>query len=707
MGTMRRWIGLAALALVALVALGGGCQRGEVAGAGGHALTLEKFLPLYNHHVRQWVEQQHNAVAKHLAELDAKLAAAPADGRAALEAERGDLQREEAKWKLRLGLGDFLDQADESALPQDLVWEDGQQEPEIGDPRAIKGGVFNSIPMVSFPPTMRSFGPNSNHSYRSQFYDEIDMSLVGLHPATGKVIPGLARRWAVGADGRTVYYELDPDATYSDGVPVRARDFLMYVFIRVSDYVSAPFEKEFIRDQFAKITTIGERHIAVTLPEAKPLPAYFASLSPAPPHFYSEYGPDFAERYQWRFPPTTGAYEVRPEDIVKGVSITQTRVENWWARDKKFYRYRFNVNKIVSRVVRDEAKAFELFRAGEIDATMLTRPEYWHEKSEIPPVFDGYVERHMFYTRYPRIPYGLYLNVAQGLLADRNVRLGIEHAMNFRRVIEIVHRGDYSRLSQFSAGYGEFTDPSINARPFSVQQAREYFAQAGFTEQGPDGILRRPDGTRLSVSVTYDARPIFDRIMAILQEEARKAGFELRLDNLESTVCYRKVMQKQHEMTFTAWGVNPPFPDYHQFLHSSNARDERGNLKPQTNNIFSYSNPEMDVLVEQVRNARNTEELKQAAWKVQKIMDDEAIFVPGFSMDFVRVGSWRWLRWPDSETTRFCPPIISDPFEVHVHWIDPQIQQETRAAMRSGATFPEVMAIHDDYREGGKAQPNE
>lgn len=704
MRSLAPWICSLLASVLALT----GCERGPAAAPVDHSGALKEFVPLYNAHVHQWIATQHSALKTHLAELDAKLATASPETRVALETERAALAREDEKWTFRESLGNFLDYADPSTIPADLTWEDGMQEPEIGDPRALKGGVFRTIPMVSFPPTMRPFGPNSNHGYRSQFYDEINLSMVSLHPATGKVIPGLAKRWAVSADGRTVFFEIDPDATYSDGVPVKAEDFLMYIYTRVSDFVSAPFEKEYIRDQFAKFTVLGEHYLAVTLPEAKPLTPYFASASPAPPHFYKEYGPDFAERYQWRFPPTTGAYIVRDEDIVKGVSITQTRVENWWARDKKFYRYRFNVNKIVSRVVRDESKGFELFRAGEIDATILTRPENWHEKSEIPPVFDGYIERHMFYTRYPRIPYGLYLNVAKGLLADRNVRLGISHAMNFRRVIELVHRGDYARLSQFSSGYGEFTDPNITARPFSVQQARDYFALAGFTEQGPDGILRRPDGTPLSISLSYNAQPIFDRIMAILQEESRKAGFELRLDNLESTVSYRKVMQKQHEMTFTAWGVGPPFPDYHQFLHSSNARDERGNLKPQTNNIFSYSSPEMDALVERVRSARDTEEVKEASWKVQKIMDDEAIFVPGFSMDFVRVGSWRWLRWPDSETTRFCPPIISDPFEVHVHWIDPAIEKETRAAMRKGESFPEVMAIHDDYREGtSTTDPNE
>ena len=86
------------------------------------------------------------------------------------------------------------------------------------------------------------------------------------------------------------------------------------------------------------------------------------------------------------------------------------------------------------------------------------------------------------------------------------------------------------------------------------------FAKAGYTQEGRDGILIKPDGTRLSVSVTYPAMPQIDRIFAILREEAKACGFELRLDGLEPTVAYKKEMQKQHEMALGSWLIGPPVP---------------------------------------------------------------------------------------------------------------------------------------------------
>ena len=295
------------------------------------------------------------------------------------------------------------------------------------------------------------------------------------------------------------------------------------------------------------------------------------------------------------------------------------------------------------------------------------------------------------------------------MLDEKTVRIGIQYAMNWQKVIDVIHRGDYKRLDAFNQGYLLFSDPSIKARPFSVSKARAAFREAGFTETDRDGILRRPNGPKLSISVSYRARPQYDRIFAILREEAKSCGLDLRLDSNEDTVDYKKVMLKQHEMSFTAWVITPPTPDFHQFLHSSNAFDERGNIKPQTNNLFAWGRADTDMLSEKARFARTEQELRETASKLQRIIHDEAFFVPGYTVDFVRMGSWRWLRWPDCEQTRFCPPIVYEPTELHVHWIDEEMKKETLDAKRAGRSFGEVNRIFDDYRfptaPPGEAKP--
>lgn len=660
--------------------------------------NFDSFISSYNKHITQWLNDQKEATLEAISEAETKLGKAEGEEREALERSLANLKREQEKWDFRLSLGDYFRYGKMDEIPNDLTWEDGMEHEEIGDPRAKKGGTFHQF-MLSFPPTIRPFGANSNNGFRGSLYDEIDMPLVGFHPKSMAMIPGLAKQWAVSEDGRTVYFKINEQATYSDGVPVKAGDFLFGSYVRISDDIVNPYAKQFYRENIAAITVYDDLTLSVSLPEARVYAPATAGLMPlSPPHFYADYGPDFTERHQWKFPPTTGAYEVLEKDIVKGVSVTQTRVKNWWAKDNKYYKYRFNLDRIRHVVVRDEAKAFELFRAGELDSCYITRPEYWYEKSEMDAVFNGYIERHTFYNQYPAIPRGMYLNVSKPLLDQKDIRIGIQHAMNWRKVIDVIFRGDYQRLDSFNQGYLLFSDPTIKARPFSIKAAREAFAKAGFTQSDRNGILQREDGTKLSISVSYPANPMLERMLTILREEAKACGFDLRLDSNEMTVDYIKVMQKQHEMAFTAWVITPPTPDYYQYLHSSNARDERGNLKTQTNNVFAWARDDTDLLCEKARNARTEQELSDATYRLQRIVHDEAIFVPGYTVDFVRMGSWRWLRWPDSEQTRFCAPVVYEPLEAHVHWIDEDMKKETIDAKRNGRKFPEVNRFFDDYR---------
>lgn len=659
------------------------------------SLGFDEWVPVYNRHIAGWLTKKKAETQAELDKTVAALAAAAEDKKPGLESQRVTFERDMEKWNFRQSIGDFFQFRTPEDVPKDLVWEKGLDEPEIGDPQAKKGGVIRRhFPDFSYPATIRPFGPNSNNSFRGDLYDNIDMPLVGLHPTTLKVIPGVACEWAKSPDGRTIYFKIDPEATYSDGEKVHAKDVLLAIYTRASDDVVNPYTKEYFRENFAQVITYGDAMLSVTLPEAKIYAEVAAGgLSPDSPKFYKEYGPDYADRYQWRFPPTTGAYEVQQGDIVKGVSITQTRVKNWWAKDRKYYKYRFNPDKMVTLLVREESKAFELFRAGELDTYILTQPQFWYEKSEMAPVYDGYIDRATVYNRYPRIPRGFYMNVTKPLLSDRNVRIGIHHSMNWQKVIEVIFRGDYTRLNAFNQGFGKFSDEGIKARPYSVHTARESFRQAGFTEEGPDGILKKPDGTRLSVSVTYAAIPILDRIFAILKEDAKACGFELRLDGLESTVSYKKMMQKQHEMSFSGWNTTPPTPTYYQFIHSTFAFDEKGNPRPNTNNLFVWSRPDTDELALAARDARTDEELADASKKLQHIIDDEAIFLPSYTTEFQRIGYWRWVKWADSAETHFAPALSYEPHEGYCYWIDDAVREETQEARRTGKVFPEVNRV--------------
>ena len=673
-----------------------GCQPPEEDMAS--EADFEKWYPQYNRYVRDWLGKQVEEIGAGLKKLKEEIATEEdADRRKKLEETQESKTKLLARMRSRLEIGDYFQFKEKADLPAGLEWKNGSEQPEIGDPNSQKGGAFRYF-ISSFPPTIRPFGPNSNNSFRGELYDNVEVSLVELHPETGEIMPGVAMEWAVGPDEKTVFFRLDPAAKYNDGVPVKAVDFMWWVYLRASDNVVTPWFKQYIREQLSQFTLYGDDLLAISLPESKPKLPYFASLPPSASHFYKEYGPDYKERYQWRVPPTTAAYTVKPEDLVKGVSITLSRVDDWWAADKKFYRYRFNADRIRYTVVRDRSKAWELFRAGEIDYFPITLPEYWYQKSEMPPVFNGFVERYTWYNQFPRIPWSLYLNSAKPPLDDHEVRLGICHATNWQKVIDVVFRGDASRLPGWTKGYGRFDNPEIMARPFSVGKARKHFAKAGYVKEDENGILMKENGERLEVALTFSNIPVRAKMMGILKEEALKAGLKFILDGLDHTVVYKKEMQKNHQAVFSAWGFQPPYPRYYEYFHSSNAYDDKGNLKHNTNNVFSFSDERMDQLAVAFRNARTEDELEEYAHEMQQIIHDSGVYVPGYMTEFVRVGCWRWVRWPDSDFTEFCPPRTYVPFESYVYWIDEDVRKETEDARRSGKKFPEVQAVKQRYR---------
>ncbi|MBM69436.1 MAG: ABC transporter substrate-binding protein [Haliea sp.] len=602
---------------------------------------------------------------------------------------------------------DFFSFKTPADLPPDLVWENNNHLPEIGSPDAIKGGTQNAA-MQDFPRTLRTVGPDSNGGFRAYLLDDTGMTMAHLHPETRDLYPGLAESWAIDEAARTVYVKLDPAARFSDGEPVTADDYLFMFWFYRSPYIMAPWYNNFYSTTYTNITRYDDYTISITTRELKPdLDERVLLLRPIPQHFYTDMGDDFSERYQWEFEPTPGAYIIRPEDVRKGRSIALTRNKDWWAKDKKYWRYRFNPDRIQFTVIRDDAKTFEAFKRGDIDQFGLGLAEYWYEKlpDSDPDIQAGYIHKVMYYNQRPRPNFGLWINTAQPLLSDRDIRLGINYATNWELVIEKFFRGDNTRMNTGQEGFGEFTHPTITARTFDISKAQAHFAAAGFTERGADGILVNDQGQRLAFTLSTGYESLRD-VLTILREEAAKAGLDLRIEVLDGTVGWKKVQEKQHDIFFTAFGVFLElYPRFWEHYHSDNAYDRaflddgsvnpERKLKTQTNNLESFAILEMDQLIERYRRSSDRDEMIQLAHRMTEMHHEHASFVPGFYQGFFRIGHWRWLRYPEG----FSHKHAQGPGEAFVHWIDTDMKAETEAARRDGTRFDPVIRVHDQWAE--------
>lgn len=600
----------------------------------------------------------------------------------------------EAFWKSKPEFFQWKTLAD---LPPDLKWENGDSVPEFGDPNAKKGGTFHDY-HPTYPPTFRKVGPDASNTFRGEHHDNIEISLVVRHPDEDAWIPGLAQEWAISQDRKTVYYRLRDKLTYSDGHPIKVEDFFMTFFVMRSPHIKDPWYNDWYTKEFAGITKYDDRTFSLTIPKPKPDPLWYADLPASPRHFYRELGPDFPERYQWRITPVTGAYVIDPALLKRGRSITLVRVKDWWGRDEKHYRYINNVDFIEYKIIASQDKAFELFRQGKFDYFLGGLPRYWYDKTEIPEIYRGYIERHVFYNEYPQVTWGIRLNESKPPLDNLDVRLGINYAMNFEKVIEIDWRGDKSRMNTTNSGFGKYTNPNVRARPFDPVKAREHFAKAGYTNPGPDGILKNAEGKRLSLTLTTFNSSVIMPIMLRLKEEAKKAGFEMNIEPLDSTQMYKKMDQKNHEMGFAGFGAQPPYPRFWDDYHSSNAfkigKDGKREIVPDTNNFTQTADPALDPLIDRHRLAQTEEEVQKLSWELAQLIHDRACVIPAWESPFYRYLSWRWVRWPKNGNARKS----REPIDKYMFWIDEDLKRETQEAIRTSRDFGETLRIFDAYK---------
>jgi microcin C transport system substrate-binding protein len=590
---------------------------------------------------------------------------------------------------------DFFRFAKPADLPKDLVWKDGSEQKEFADPRAVRGGVLRQF-MASTPPTLRRVGPNANNGFRGELYDNNDFGLLAGHPNTDEAIPALAISWAMSADGLTAYFRLDPNAKFTDGQPITADDYFFTFYFHRSPWAKADWYADHYTREWGGVTKFDDHTIAVKAPRKRPYQLeLLGGLRPTPRQFFKDFGPNYEKAYNDRFQPTTGPYYVKPEDFVREKSLTLTRVADWWGDRRRYYRHRFNPDAIHYGVIRDLDSAYNSMLAGEIDFMPIMMPRYWYGTNEKKAYQHGYLTKAQFFNDIPRPPYGLYLNTQRPMLSDVNVRVGLQHATDFQRVIDGFYRGDYERLQQFSEGLGKFTDPSLRVRRYSPELARAAFAKAGFTREGPDGILTNAAGERLSFRLTFDTS---DRrkYLATLVESARRCGVELRPETLEHTTMYRKVMEKNHDIVFWAWSVSSRLPQLWESHHSENAvevlADGRKVPKRQTNNITGVDDPELSKLIDRFRDATEEDEMIRLSFAMQRRIHDLADFIPGFRVPGYRIAHWNWVKFPEGFDVR----AAEDPGQYGLFWLDPAQREADLKDFREGKVRGSPKTVIED-----------
>ncbi len=544
--------------------------------------------------------------------------------------------------------------------PRPAAWQNGAGLPEIGSPKAVKGGRVRLSNTGPFPAHFLAFGSDAPQFFHYSCFTSIDVPLVRQHPATGDIIPGLAEAWAV--EGRTVHFRLHPTARYSNGRPLRATDFALGVLLRFRA-TRGSGERDTLRATIEQLIIHDEHTLSVTLRRESPLAPCIAAavLHPAEPGFYAEFGSDYLVRYARRIPPTTGAYTI--SRVETGRLIVLSRVRDWWARELPYHRYCCNVDTIEHHFLTDEAQAWEFFLRGQLDIMQTRHTAAWHRYTQ--NAFDGRDEgdrrggrsRHLlcrtFRVEYPVPPYGIVLNAAT--LPDVSLRRGLMQALDMDKAISVLFRDEGERLTTFTTGYKGISPPHPPVWRYDPEAARACFRRAGYTCVGTDGILHKPDGTRLSITFTYVPSETVSTLAVILRQSAAACGADIRLEPVPWQTEAEMVAEGRHEMIFWASPAPRPLPDYARFFTST----ARGYEAP-----FRLNSPDMDAAIVAYNNARELSSRAACAARIDTLLHEEAVWLPGWKENLVRLAHWSHLHFPED----MAHESLYDVAESHLYW---------------------------------------
>ena len=590
-------------------------------------------------------------------------------------------------------------------LPDGIVWETNMDDPPIGSPDAIRGGTIN-LPLGAYPLTFRLMGPNSNDSFAGwNRAFTFDFGLVRRHPVTGRYTPIMATHWSVQDDQRTIYFRLDPDARWSDGEPITADDYVFTLEIMRSPHIIDPFYNQYAELYFESIDKIDEYTLRIvgTRPSWRPLYDY-GELFPTPEHA-TVLDETWVERTTNELQIAVGPYVV--SEVSRGESVTFERIDDWWGDGKRYFQGLFNVDRIHLTMIPLE-RMLDFLRSGDVDFIYENTARTWNEEYDFPAVQNGWIRRARVFLESPVGMNGLHMNLEAPIFQNKDFRKAMQYLFNFERLNRNLMFNEYFRLNSFFQGT-EYANPEVGAYPFDPVLAREHLERAGyrrpeeirsgnlvsgmanvlrgllFTRSSTDDVLVNEQGEKASFELIYGSAGL-TRHLTVMQQEYRRAGVDIRLRLLEPGTAFERGLERKYEMTMTG-RTGGFYPDPRQYFHTE--------FQPTTNNnnIWGFGTSDVDSLIQVYEDDLDIEDRREAMYRIDEIVRDEAFYIPFWMAPYGRIAHWDYVQFPEF----YLPPGGGLSIDYMTYWIDPAKRAELEAAMSEGRPLPVDENIDVDF----------
>lgn len=431
-----------------------------------------------------------------------------------------------------------------------------------------------------------------------------------------RVIPDLAERWDVSADGKTYTFTLRRDAKFHDGKPVKASDF-KYSWERTANpRTLSPTADTYLGDivgvsdvlagraqQISGVRVIDDTTLQVTIDEPK---AYFLAKLTYPTSFVVDRENIERGGRTWTDRPNgTGPFKLR--EWRKGQNIILERNENWFrgAPSLRQVNYILSGGSAITMYENDEIDATVF---GILDAERILDPspnnrllrEVVRDKDGQP----GVAMLSTFYITY---------NVTKPPFDDVKIRQAMNYAVDKDRIISVVLRNmDIRADGILPPGMPGF-NPQLRTYRFDPATARRLVSES-----------RYPDLSRFDITLTTvgaGANPA-RYIQALTEMWKTHIGLDAKIEQVEWATFLDDQYAKKYTF-FEGPGWIADYPDPQNFL------DILFFSRSQQNHT-GYANPEVDRLLLQARVERDQNVRMRLYQQVEQLIMDDAVWIPIF-----------------------------------------------------------------------------
>jgi len=556
-----------------------------------------------------------------------------------------------------------------------------------------KGGSITTS-ISRFPLSFRPFfyGPNANFTENSYINDLVYETLLKVHPVTLQFVPSLASHWKISDDEQTFTFRIDPDARWSDGSPVTARDVQATYDLIMDESIRSPSLQASYRT-YSRPIELSPYLVQVRCSELNwrnvlTIAASLVILQAD--EIDSLSGREFIERYQYNLPIGSGPYRLDTEGANRPRSYSFVRRPDWWQANALFTRSKMNFDSITFTVVVDNLDLeYELFLQHQTDVfsfSSLTTDKWVADTAKAPYEYN-WVRRYRVFNDGPGGTWGYYFNTRRPPFNDVRVRKAIAHLLDRR---SIIHDLLYDEYEPYDSWYHntKYEYPENEQVDYDPRKAAALLAEAGWTSKDPNGILLR-DGESFVVELKI-IKPL-DRFVRPFQATAREAGIDIRISYVDGNTMSEAMMTHNFEMVVGNYG-GLVFPNPVSSLASSLAN------RQYTNNITGVADEELDQLIEAYRIAFDPKERVRILQQIDSIVTGKHLIAFWWHPKGIRLGVWDRFGFPPGMLDRNSQ--IGDlEIDIFKHWwVDPEKQRRLRDAVEAGESLDgQQEIIVNDY----------